>query len=272
MSPLKKRRADSAAKADMLKIPRCRFFCLLLFLVAVSSVWAVDPSRHISQYAHTAWRVQDGVFGGAANAITQTVDGYLWIGTEAGLLRFDGVRFVPWIPPHGERLPSSNVTALLGARDGSLWIGMEGGVSHWDNRDLSNYLVQPERINSIIEDRSGTVWFVRSRGSDAAGGLCQIIGSGTRCYGKADGVPGADLAASLVEDSLGNFWIGASSKFFRWKPWSSSSTFTLRELNSKEGVGGVRALLLTLMAPYGSEWISLAWASGNWCKVYGSYL
>ena len=253
MSPLKKRRADSAAKADRLKIPRCRFFCLLLFLVAVSSVWAVDPSRHISQYAHTAWRVQDGVFGGAANAITQTVDGYLWIGTEAGLLRFDGVRFVPWIPPHGKRLPSSNVTALLGARDGSLWIGMEGGVSHWDNRDLSNYLVQPERINSIIEDRSGTVWFVRSRGSDAAGGLCQIIGSGTRCYGKADGVPGADLAASLVEDSQGNFWIAASSTFARWRP-GSSATFSLKELKTKEGVGGVRTVAPN---PDGSVWVGM---------------
>jgi ligand-binding sensor domain-containing protein len=154
-SPLENRRADSVAEADRLKIPRCHFFYLMLFLFAVSSVWAVDPSRHISQYAHTAWRIQDGVFSSSANAITQTMDGYLWIGTEAGLLRFDGVRFVPWIPPHGKRLPSSNVTSLLGARDGGLWIGMEGGVSHWDNRDLTNYLVEPERINSIIEDRSG---------------------------------------------------------------------------------------------------------------------
>jgi ligand-binding sensor domain-containing protein len=244
-SPLENRRADSVAEADRLKIPRCHFFYLMLFLFAVSSVWAVDPSRHISQYAHTAWRIQDGVFSSSANAITQTMDGYLWIGTEAGLLRFDGVRFVPWIPPHGKRLPSSNVTSLLGARDGGLWIGMEGGVSHWDNRDLTNYLVEPERINSIIEDRSGTVWFVRSRGSDAAGGLCSIIGPSTHCYGKADGAPGADLASSLVEDSRGNFWIGASSTFVRWKP-GSSATFSLKELKSKEGVAGVRDVVPNL--------------------------
>jgi len=238
-----------------LNIPRAFPACFLLsFSTVVSSVWAVDPSLHISQYAHTAWRIQDGVFNGAPNAFAQTSDGYLWVGTEGGLLRFDGVRFVPLTPPNGKHLPSSNVTSLLGARDGSLWIGMEGGLSHWDNRDLTNYLVEPGRINSIIEDRSGTVWCVRSRGRDAAGGLCRVIGKGAHCYGKADGLPGADLAGSLIEDSLGNFWIGASSKFFRWKPWSSSRTFTLRELNSKEGVGGVRALAPN---PDGSVWVGM---------------
>ena len=187
MSLLEKRRPDSAPKSDRAKILRCHLLFLLLFLFAVSLVWAVDPSRHISQYAHTAWRVQDGVFSGTVNAIAQTTDGYLWIGTEAGLLRFDGVRFVPLTLPDGKHLPSSDITSLLGARDGSLWIGMEGGLSHWDMQHLTNYLIKLERVNSIIEDHSGTVWFVRSRGSDADGGLCQIIGTGTRCYGKADG-------------------------------------------------------------------------------------
>ena len=56
------------------------------------------------------------------NSSSQTQDGYLWLGTSAGLLRFDGVRFVPWSPEHGERLPTSRVYDLLAARDGSLWI------------------------------------------------------------------------------------------------------------------------------------------------------
>lgn len=58
-----------------------------------------DPSRRISQYAHTAWRIRDGAFAGAPSAITQTTDGYVWIGTISGLLRFDGVRFVRWTLP-----------------------------------------------------------------------------------------------------------------------------------------------------------------------------
>src|SRR5229473_4720993 len=130
---------------------------------------------------------------------------------------------------------------------------MEGGLSHWDNQHLTNYLVKPERINSIIEDRSGTVWFVRSRGSDMDGGLCQIIGTSTRCFGKADGGPGADLASSLVEDTLGNLWIGASSTFVRWKP-GSSTTFTVKELKSRQGVSGVRDVLPN---NDGSQWVGM---------------
>ena len=75
VSPLRKHRADSAAKAEWPNIALWPFLCLMLFLFAVSSVWAVDPSRHISQYAHTAWRIQDGVFSGSPNAITLTKDG-----------------------------------------------------------------------------------------------------------------------------------------------------------------------------------------------------
>src|SRR5882762_4252951 len=165
---------------------------VLFFLTIPAS--ALDPNRRISQYAHTAWRVQDGAFSGTPHAITQTADGYLWIGTDVGLVRFDGVRFVPWTAPDGTNLPSSSVASLLGARDGSLWIGTEGGLGHWDKQRLTNYLIRPERISSIIEDRNGTVWFTRGRGSDADGGLCQIIGTGMRCYGKADGLPGSDVA------------------------------------------------------------------------------
>jgi hypothetical protein len=75
MNPVEKWRADSAPKAKRLNLLWRRVFFLLLVLFAESSVWAVDPSRHISQYRHTAWRVQDGVFNGAPNAITQTHDG-----------------------------------------------------------------------------------------------------------------------------------------------------------------------------------------------------
>jgi len=105
-----------------LNIPRLLLFCLV-FLFATRLVSALDTSRQISQYGHTAWRIVDGVFAGTPNAIAQTTDGYLWIGTQTGLTRFDGVRFVSWRPPEGNELPSSRIISLLGTRDGSLWIG-----------------------------------------------------------------------------------------------------------------------------------------------------
>src|SRR5215475_7320712 len=94
---------------------------LMMFLASFAPrMAAVDAHRLISQYGHTAWRTQDG-FLDRPFALTQTSDGYIWIGTSSGLVRFDGVTFAPWTPPRGERLPY--ITVLLGTPDGSLWIG-----------------------------------------------------------------------------------------------------------------------------------------------------
>ena len=71
------------------------------------SAFALNPSLDISQYAHTAWTIRDGFFPGTIQTIAQTPDGYLWLGTEFGLFRFDGVQRVLWNPPAGEHLPSS---------------------------------------------------------------------------------------------------------------------------------------------------------------------
>src|SRR5215469_4256024 len=96
-------------------------FCLLLVFSAGSAL-ALDPSHLLSQYGHTAWRTQDGYFGANITSLAQTADGYLWIGTLNGLLRFDGVRFVPMTRLAGQQAPAS-VGSLMAARDGSLWIG-----------------------------------------------------------------------------------------------------------------------------------------------------
>ncbi len=130
----------------------------------MSSVWAVDPSRRISQYGHTSWRIQDGAFSGEPQAIAQTADGYLWIATLAGLVRFDGVRFVSWTPLDGKRLPSSKILSAMGGSDGSLWIGTAAGLARWQNGNLVNYPETGRYVNAIIERRNGTVWIARSRG------------------------------------------------------------------------------------------------------------
>jgi signal transduction histidine kinase/ligand-binding sensor domain-containing protein len=227
--------------------------CFVLLMFAPRPAHALDPTRHISQYGHTAWRIRDGFLGAMPNVIAQTADGYLWIGTVAGLVRFDGVRFVAWTPPGGKQLPSPTVWSLLAARDGSLWIGTEAGLSHWVNQDLTNYQTGRGLISSILEDHNGTVWITRSRPSDDAGCLCQIIGTGMRCYGKADGIPFAE-GGTLVEDAEGNLWIGASTGLVRWKP-GSFNAYTPSGLKSNENLAGVLALAAS---PDGSLWTGMA--------------
>jgi ligand-binding sensor domain-containing protein len=107
----------------------CRAIILLVVVCFHSSFGiALDPTSDISQYGHSIWRVQDGYFGGTPTDITQTTDGYIWVRTYGGIFRFDGSRFVPWIAPSGEKLPSTWINSMLGARDGSLWIGTEAGL------------------------------------------------------------------------------------------------------------------------------------------------
>src|SRR5262245_41638520 len=110
-----------------------------MLLAWCSCAFALNPELDISQYAHTAWYVRDGFAVGAIHAVAQTPDGYLWLGTDFGLLRFDGVRTVRWQPPAGQHLPSDNVTNLLAGRDGTLWIGTEGGLARWKDGTLFTY-------------------------------------------------------------------------------------------------------------------------------------
>src|SRR5262249_8532560 len=71
----------------------------LTLALATQPAAALDTNVRITQYRHTAWRVEEGAFESAPNVIAQTADGYIWIGTDSGLVRFDGVRFQPWTPP-----------------------------------------------------------------------------------------------------------------------------------------------------------------------------
>src|SRR5262249_29730347 len=96
-----------------------------LMLAWSPRVFALNPDLDVSQYAHYAWKIRDGFTKGEIFTMAQTADGYLWLGTEFGLLRFDGVRTVPWRPPTGESLPPGRVGRLLAARDGTLWIGTD---------------------------------------------------------------------------------------------------------------------------------------------------
>jgi len=187
--------------------------CLLLAWCPYA--FALDPALDISQYAHTAWKIREGFFKGTPVAIAQTPDGYLWLGTEFGLLRFDGVRYVPWLPPVGQALPSNYIRSVLPARDGTLWIGTSRGLASWKAGKLTNYReLDAQAIWSLLEDREGTVW-VAGQGNPL-GKLCAIRSGNLRCYGE-DGRFGQYID-TLYEDRGGNLWVGGIAGLWRWKP------------------------------------------------------
>jgi signal transduction histidine kinase/ligand-binding sensor domain-containing protein len=193
---------------------------LSILLAGVLLAWcpcamALDAALDVSQYAHTAWKVREGFAKGAISSIAQTADGYLWLGTEFGLLRFDGVRAVSWQPPPGQHLPSDFIMSLLVTRDGTLWIGTLKGLASWKDGKLTQYTELDGRyIYALAEDREGTVW--ASGYAVTTGRLCAIRRGGVECDGD-NGVLGRGVF-NLYEDSKGNLWAGVKDGLWRWRP------------------------------------------------------
>ena len=190
--------------------------CAALF--CGQTAFALDPSLDVSQYGHTAWTARDGFSVGAIFAMAQTPDGYLWLGTEFGLFRFDGLHAVPWQPPAGPQLPNAPY-ALLVTRDGTLWIGTFAGLVSWNGNKLTEYPeVGPAFVTSLLEDREGTVWAGILAGSSEspAGRLCAIRSGRAECY--LQGGAFGTFVWSLFEDGSGELWAAAESGLWRWKP------------------------------------------------------
>jgi ligand-binding sensor domain-containing protein len=89
---------------------------------------ALDPNQTLQQFDHTSWTIHSGAPSGI-NALAQTTDGYLWLGTTSGLYRFDGVSFELYQPPRRERLPDASIQSLYATREDGLWIGYSMGES-----------------------------------------------------------------------------------------------------------------------------------------------
>jgi signal transduction histidine kinase/ligand-binding sensor domain-containing protein len=195
---------------------------LALIILGALGAWfcspspaAQGPSLDTSQYAHVAWTFRNGFINGAVYTIAQTPDGYLWLGTQSGVVRFDGVRAVPLPLPPGQQLPSTAVGALLSARDGTLWIGTLDGLASWNNGRLTEHpALAHQTVIALLEGRDGTVW-AGGFGSPT-GKLCAIRGGSAKCYGD-DGSLGPAVA-SLYEDAEGSLWVGAATGLWRWNP------------------------------------------------------
>ena len=205
---------------QLLRLIRCLSLCLLCLPAS-----ALDSEKLISQYAHSAWRVQDGYFRGAPESIAQTTDGYIWVGTDSGIVRFDGARFVPWNPPEGERLGASSIIQLLGSADGSLWVGsQENGLFRWHHGRLTPYAL-PGHLGSIIalqEEHNESIWVGLYEVRNDSGGVCEVLDQRLRCYGQSSGIP-PTCCSTLAADTAGNIWMATEKEVLHWRPRASSA-------------------------------------------------
>jgi Two component regulator propeller./Histidine kinase./Y_Y_Y domain. len=234
-------------------------FSVLALLLSLSPALAqkaaatLTPSPDIIQYAHTAWTAQSGAFRGGITCLTQTSDGYLWVGTAFGLVRFDGVRFVEWTPPGiGNSQPDAEIYSLLAARDGSLWIGRHNDLIRWKDGIVTRL---PEFDNNYVfalaEDNDGTIW-VGIGGRDPKRFLFQIRSDVITCV--EDEKLGHDYVAGLYKDRRGRIWATLSKQLCVFEgdnlqcyPYSNGSPRHMAE--DQEGrliVAGSRVEVVTL--------------------------
>jgi ligand-binding sensor domain-containing protein/signal transduction histidine kinase len=100
----------------------------MVLTIAPAPGHAVDPDQTASSYLRTTFTVEDGLSSNVVNAILQTRDGFLWIGTDAGLNRFDGRHFTPIYFRGPKSTPQGIVRSLAEGPDGDLWIGTNAGL------------------------------------------------------------------------------------------------------------------------------------------------
>jgi len=168
---------------------------------------ALDPNRLVSQYVREQWTTEKGFSGGVVRAIAQTANGYLWIGTDNGLIRFDGFNFqvVPLTPSS----PSSDgpVLGLATDADGNLLVRLQGQMLRQNSRGFE----------SMPSGTGPTVSHVTAMGKGEHGGaiLSDLLGGTLRfrrekleIVTNRDVAPGSSTVISIAETRDGKIWMG----------------------------------------------------------------
>ncbi|HTA64393.1 MAG TPA: two-component regulator propeller domain-containing protein, partial [Xanthomonadaceae bacterium] len=165
---------------------------------------ALDPAKAITQYVHTVWRTDDGLPQNSVTKILETKDGYLWVGTQAGLARFDGVRFTVFDHTNTAVLSDDYISDLVEDRDGTLWIAtVNGGLASFRDGVFSHFGAIGSRSGwSLAADSDGSVWI------GGVGGL-KHVGNGKviKVYTTADGLS-ADKVGQIAVGRDRSVWFG----------------------------------------------------------------
>lgn len=176
---------------------------------------ALDPRKAMSQYVHDVWTTNDGLPQDSVNAIVQTTDGYLWIATQEGLARFDGLRFTVFDSSNTRGVVGNFVYTLLADRDGSLWLGAagvllryrDGKFQRFDQRDgLAD--VSPRHL---AQDAAGNLWLGHGgEGTTGAKGLARFKDGRGSILTVNDG-QSSNQIYQILAGSGGNLWIGTGT-------------------------------------------------------------
>lgn len=195
-------------------LPVCLLACCLMAVPAR----ALDPGKSFHHYVRDSWSLQQGMPQISAVAIAQTPDGYLWIGTQGGLTRFDGIGFTTFTPANEPAIPHPLLSALAVDGDGNLWIGTRSGMSvmregrfqalEWKGPGGAPY------VFGLHVDAEGLVW------AATTAGVARVEDDALRPLEGA----GHDRVHAVLPGADGSLWAGGLNGVSRWngEAWSAT--------------------------------------------------
>ena len=188
----------------------CTLACVLAIAIATATPgMAIDSSKPLIGSAHAAWSVQDGLPSGLVWALAQDGDGYIWVGTDTGLVRFDGVRFVSADDP---ALATGSIRALLSTDDGSLWVGTSDGLvvrlgpgidQRFGAKDGT-----PLSVGTFFEDAHHQLW------AGGRGGLAVFTAGQWHPLGADVGLS-RDVVTGIYEDADQTLWVATTAHLYQ---------------------------------------------------------
>lgn len=187
---------------------------ILLANFSLRSHAAETADAHIEDrnYQKQIWKAEQGLPNNTVQALLQTRDGYLWIGTRAGLARFDGVKFTVFNSQNTPALHEDSCTALAEDIDGNLWIGTADGVMRYEAGSFTRFTkadnLTDNSILSLCASQSGGVWIGTENGLD------RFQDGRIRRYTTADGLS-ERLISAVFDDQKGTLWIGGKVRLVR---------------------------------------------------------
>jgi ligand-binding sensor domain-containing protein/signal transduction histidine kinase len=196
-------------------IPGTRqYLCLVAMLALVcwaDDAHAVNHHDQLSQYVRQQWTVEGDFPGGPVRTIMQTTDGYLWLGTQKGLIRFDGLNFRPNSSPR-PLFQNDQISDLMKGPDGQLWVVFWGAgiLRYRDGRfeGLASKFGQPGiQVTASLDTHNGSILL-----ADGINGIERVGNDRTETLAPANALPGYALVSSMAESRSGTIWLGTASQ------------------------------------------------------------
>jgi signal transduction histidine kinase/ligand-binding sensor domain-containing protein len=129
---------------------------------------ALEPGTPLAGYERQSWSMESGLPQNTVQALAQTRDGFVWLGTEAGLARFDGVAFAVFDKTTSPALPGNDIRCLLATADGSLWVGTSEGLARWNGGAVTAFTTRDglpgDSIRALSADGAGSIVVITESG------------------------------------------------------------------------------------------------------------